>query len=168
MSGLSSKARTALALGLPNLARVAAYKFGVRSGLNPVRRLSASAPPAPFFRAPQVRSDLLPSDNWREQALYFGWWSRALDGAPPDWHVNPFNGECISEPQREWWQIPDFDARVGDVKTVWEASRFDWVLAFMQRAVGGDSESADQLNDWLEDWLAHNPPYCGPNWKGGQ
>jgi hypothetical protein len=33
------KARTALALGVPNLVRALTYRLGVKTGLNPVRRL---------------------------------------------------------------------------------------------------------------------------------
>jgi hypothetical protein len=64
--------------------------------------------------------------------------------------------------------IPDFDPQVGDIKTIWEPSRFDWVLAFALQALAGDDGAVTRLNDWLTDWLAHNPPYRGPNWKCGQ
>jgi hypothetical protein len=57
---------------------------------------------------------------------------------------------------------------VGDIKLIWELSRFDWVLPFAQRAHKGDPVALDQLNTWLPDWCEHNPPYKGPNWKCGQ
>ena len=69
---------------------------------------------------------------------------------------------------RPWWQIPDFDPRVGDIKTIWEASRFDWVLTCAQHACHGDPVGVERLNTWLADWVANNPPYLGPNWKCGQ
>jgi len=50
MTGFMSKAGTALALGLPNIARAAGYRAGVKLGLNPVRRLKAAVPQGPFFR----------------------------------------------------------------------------------------------------------------------
>lgn len=171
MSSLATKARTALALGLPNLARVAVYKLGVRSGVNPVRRLRAEVPEGPFFVLPteSCAPDSVSATNaWQDEALYFGWWPLQLQSEPPDWHRNPFNGERVDQAEREWWQIPDFDPRVGDVKTVWEASRFDWVLALAQRVASGDDLACQRLNDWLADWFQHNPPYRGPNWKCGQ
>lgn len=49
MSNFSTKASTALSLGLPNLGRAIGYKLGVRAGINPVRRLSAVVSAGPFF-----------------------------------------------------------------------------------------------------------------------
>jgi hypothetical protein len=45
-------ARTLLALGIPNLVRLALYRVGLRTGLHPVCRLRAVAPAGPFFRWP--------------------------------------------------------------------------------------------------------------------
>ena len=55
-----------------------------------------------------------------------------------------------------------------DIKTVWEASRFDWAISFAQLASQGDLKSLDQLNIWLDNWCEKNPPYFGLNWKCGQ
>jgi hypothetical protein len=82
--------------------------------------------------------------------------------------ANPFNGQRVAEPERDWWQIPDFDPAVGDIKLIWELSRLEWVLPFAQCAHKGDPLALDRLNAWLADWCRHNPPYKGPNWKCGQ
>ena len=74
----------------------------------------------------------------------------------------------MAECDRPWWKIPDFDPQVGDIKTVWEASRFDWVLAMAQRIAAGDKSELSRLNAWLADWCDKNPAYLGPNWKCGQ
>ncbi|WP_200950314.1 heparinase II/III-family protein [Rhodanobacter sp. Root179] len=86
----------------------------------------------------------------------------------PDWHANPLTGQRVQNPQRPWWQIADFDPVVGDIKAIWESSRFDWVLAHAQRASLGELASLDRLNRWLSDWCINNPAYDGPNWKCGQ
>jgi hypothetical protein len=72
-------------------------------------------------------------ERWWNRQDYFGWFQVA-DRAIPHWHRNPFTGAEAPEPTRPWCQIPDFDARVGDIKIIWEASRFDWVLTFAQHA----------------------------------
>lgn len=170
MTRLVSKARTALALGLPNIARAAGYRLGVKLGLNTVRRLQAAVPQGPFFR-PAVQREPVAAPavaGWQDSALLFSHWPFQVAGLPPDWLANPFNGQRVSEPERGWWQIPDFDPAVGDIKLIWELSRMDWVMAFAQRARQGDAEALDRLNDWLADWCRHNPPYKGPNWKCGQ
>ena len=166
---LFRKVRTMLALGMPNLMRVASYRLGVRAGLNPVRRLAGGVAKGVFFRpAEQEPLDLLASKQWQQTALLFSYWPFTIAASTPNWHINPLSGARIAEPQNNWWQIPDFDPAVGDIKPIWEASRFDWVLAFAQCARTGDSSSFDRLNAWLADWCAQNAPYRGPNWKCGQ
>lgn len=166
---LKIKLQTALALGFTNLAQVFWYRLGVKTGLNPVRRLQASISAGDFFTEPErrVAADLPGNRAWLGQQSSFGWLVRPLAG-PPNWHQNCVTGAEVPEPQRPWWQIADFDPEVGDIKTVWEASRFDWVLALMQQALHGDAAALPTLNLWLSDWLTHNPCYLGPNWKCGQ
>ena len=170
MTMLASKARTALALGLPNIARAAGYRLGVKLGLNPVRRLKAATPVGPFFRPFQAQAALVaPSISaWGTTGTLFSRWPLALGDGPPKWLTNPLTGQRVSAPERGWWEIPDFEPAVGDIKLIWELSRLDWVLAFAQQAHHGESESLARLNAWLADWCAHNPPYKGPNWKCGQ
>jgi hypothetical protein len=170
MISLLTKVRTAWGLGAGNIARAVGYRLGVRLGFNPVRRLKADIPPGPFFNpALRTEPEVIPvTQGWQSAALLFGHWPFSLTDAPPDWLANPLNGERVASPNRNWWQIPDFDPAVGDIKLIWELSRMDWVLAFAQRAHQGDLESLDRLNAWLADWCKHNPPFKGPNWKCGQ
>lgn len=124
--------------------------------------------PLPGAQTPDASQELpAPLRRWWQRQDYFGWF-RVDDPAIPHWHRNPFTGAEVPEPLRPWWQIPDFDTRVGDIKTIWEASRFDWVLTFAQHACLGEPAGLERLNAWLADWVAHNPPYRGPNWKCGQ
>lgn len=167
-SGLT-KVRTALELGLPNIARAAGYRLGVRLGVNPVRRLTGVAPIGPFFKPSSLGALPLPVvTDWQSLARIFSRWPLALGDVPPDWLANPLTGQRISAPERSWWQIPDFDPVVGDIKLIWELSRMDWVLALAQRVRQGESGAVDRLNTWMADWCNHNPPYQGPNWKCGQ
>lgn len=169
MTGFISKVKTTLALGLPNVMRVANYRLGVKFGLNPVRRLQAAVPAGPFFAQSHLGTlAICPSSGWQGSARLFSRWPFALGDAPPDWLANPLTGQRVAAPERNWWEIPDFDPAVGDIKLIWELSRLDWVLAFAQRARNGDKAALAQLNAWLADWCSNNPPYRGPNWKCGQ
>lgn len=168
MRSIAVQARTAFSLGWMNLWRVASYRLGVRLGLNPVRRLRLQLPQGPYYRPPSASCAVSPSAAWRKEANYFGWFRVALTGVCPDWTMNPFSGRHVDGSERPWWQIPDFDPQAGDIKMVWEASRFDWVLAMAQRACAAESTELERLNMWLTDWCRANPAYCGPNWKCGQ
>lgn len=169
MTVWKTKARTALALGLPNIARAAGYRLGVRLGLNPVRRLKGTTPTGPFFTECHQPALPLPVvSDWDTAARLFSRWPLALGDGPPDWQANPLTGQRMPAPERPWWRIPDFDPEVGDIKLIWELSRMDWVLALAQRVRQAEPGALDRLNAWLGDWCTHNPPYRGPNWKCGQ
>lgn len=171
---LSIQTQTAWRLGIPNIARVFLYRVGLRTGLHPVVRLQANIGGSSFFEpitpssSRESETPLVAPRLWDRDATYFGWKTLAVQDRPPDWHANPFVGSRASGSDRPWWQIPDFDPRVGDIKTVWEPSRFDWLLPMAQRARLGDERELGRLNEWLADWCAANPAYFGPNWKCGQ
>ena len=114
---------------------------------------AADSPPAP--------------EKWWRQGQLFGWlpvdWE---EGQCPDWLMNRLTGHYY--PVVPWWQLSDNDATRGDVKGVWELSRFEWVLALAQQGVAGREGAWDQLNRWLDNWERTNPPFNGPNWMCGQ
>ena len=169
MSHLLLKIKTILALGLPSLMRVFFYRFGVRFGFNPVKTISANTSTGCFFNSSfsVQKIKLQANEQWRSQQFYFGW-HKVVSEAVPDWHRNILTGVAVENASLPWWEISDFDAELGDIKTVWEASRFNWVLCFAQYAKQGDEQYLNKLNDWLNDWSLNNPPYLGVNWKCGQ
>jgi len=57
---------------------------------------------------------------------------------------------------------------LGDIKTVWELSRFEWVVQLAIIASTGDKNALNQLNKRLNNWLLENELYKGVNWKCGQ
>lgn len=162
------KLKTFWKLGLINLWRVGSYRLLLKAGFHPVQKISRTVSGNVFFDPPREVSTLPVSTHWQNSALYFGRHAFELGDSPPDWHVNPFTGQRVLGADKPWWQVPDFASGAGDIKTIWEVSRFDWVLAFAQRAVVGAPGQLQRLNDWLADWNEKNPTYRGPNWKCGQ
>ena len=90
----------------------------------------------------------------------------AETGFPPDWHANPFTGERAPA-GLHWSRIGDFSC--GDIKIIWEPSRFAFAYA-LARAYwrSGDESHAERFWCAAEDWQLKNPPQLGPNWKCGQ
>jgi len=87
-------------------------------------------------------------------------------GFPPAWHRNPFTGH-ETPPDCHWSLINDF--RHGDIKIIWEPSRFGFVYALVRAYWRtGDERYAELFWQLVEDWRAHNPPQQGANWKCGQ
>src|SRR5690625_1732266 len=123
------KLRTAMNVGLGNIARVYLYRLGLRTRLHPAIRLQADIDGDHFFSsvsADATQGNDMPraSSRWQEYATYFGSTLLPLNGNTPPWHRNPFVGGRVEQPGRPWWEIPDFDPTVGDIKTIWEPSRF--------------------------------------------
>jgi len=153
-----------------NVTRVLAYRLALRLGLHPVQRLCEELPRGPFFTPEHL--DAAPTESlntsWWNDARCFGRHEVPAGEQPPLWHRNPLLGTEFSSATRPWWELSAFAPELGDIKTVWEASRFDWVLAFAQRARRGDEAAIDRLNSWLLDWCESNPAFLGPNWMCGQ
>ncbi len=164
-----TKIKTILALGVINLGRVFIYRTGVQLGFNRVKKISANIEEGVFFQETNIElsQNLLVNTQWLNQQCYFGWICKN-DAAIPHWHYNVLTNKYVKDPIRPWWCIPDFDSELGDIKGVWEASRFDWLLCFAQDAASGNKQSLIRLNNWLADWNQNNPPYFGVNWKCGQ
>lgn len=164
-----TRLRTARALGVRNILRVLFYRLRLRVGLVSVQRGHWPVPEEPFFRpADPEPAPANPWMDWREGASLFGWYSFNLEDSPPDWLRNPVNGQQFPRPERAWWRIGEFDPAFGDIKPLWELSRWDWLMAFAQQWRGGDQGAPERMNRWLADWLDANPPNRGPNWKCGQ
>lgn len=155
-------------IGLRNVFQVALYRVLLRLGMHPVQSVRRKMSGSRFFRPPAVSGEQTAPRHWDQHATYFGWYELPLTGDPPDWFTNPFTGSRVRTAEAPWWQLSDFDHGAGDIKTIWEASRFDWVVAFAQQGLAGDEGAIDRLNTWLRDWINANPAYLGPNWKCGQ
>ena len=87
-------------------------------------------------------------------------------GCPPNWHLHPVSGQEYPA-DRHWSEIGDFDG--GDIKFVWEPSRFAWVYPLVRAYWRtGDERFARLFWRLVEDWRESNPPQHGVNWKCGQ
>ena len=152
-------------LGVCNIIRVALYRMALKIKFSAIRKLGRTTP---IVKAPFYQSSDKTSPNLVAMAPLFGYHSQAARDRPPDWLTSPLNGRVFENANRPFWDIADFDSNVGDIKQIWELSRFGWVLDFALAAGKGNTSELNRLNMWLEDWLNHNPPYQGPNWKCGQ
>lgn len=87
-------------------------------------------------------------------------------GSPPNWFIDPESNTAFPK-DRHWSSLDDFTN--GDIKLVWEVSRFQWlVLASQGYASTKDDAYIDLINYWLDDWSKNNPTNQGVNWKCGQ
>lgn len=115
-----------------------------------------SADESPIARADQLTQG---------QLRYFSG-AVAEVGAPPEWHRNPFTGKSAPT-EWHWSDLSDFG--YGDIKVIWEASRFGFVYDLVRAYWRTSNEQYPELF-WklIADWRHHNPPQQGVNWKCGQ
>ena len=70
------------------------------------------------------KNELLDRADRACNGIIRGFSSIDLDyGNTIDWQLSPLTGKRCSEKDK-WYRIPDFDMERGDIKAIWEASRF--------------------------------------------
>lgn len=161
--------RIALRLGVGNIVRVVVYRALCKLGMGPVSVVPNRVRSGVFFRNDHLSTSNLQPVEFKG-LCWFGWYNvNSMDQNPPDWFYNPFTGNHYTNADKPWFELPDFSSDFGDIKCVWEQSRFQWALMWAQHArTTGFASYIDTLNQWIADWLVHNPGYFGPNWKCGQ
>ncbi len=161
VSNFKIKLDTWRRLGLKNIAAVTAYRVAKRVGYYR-QRLPVGLPlEGPFL------SEVAMQTGDSELLRYFSYHDREVT-SPPDWFINPWNNARYDAVNSHWSDIPDFIPELDDIKTVWEASRFDWLPRMAWAYRNGDTEALGRLEQWLRDWVLHNPVNGGINWKCGQ
>ncbi len=95
---------------------------------------------------------------------YFSWkWL----SKPVTWRANPFNG--FESALDHWSKLKAFDPQQGDIKWIWEPSRFDWAVNLARAYAGtGDDRYRARFTELLKDWRANNRPNEGVNWYCAQ
>ena len=170
------KINTYRKLGITNILNVALYVLEKKIGRHQKRMPVTAFSEAVFFKG-----DSLPSKAFGDKAtiqqqaenllagkLIFFSHQAVVTTAPPLWRCN-LEGFEVSAAHQHWSTIPDFNPAVGDIKNVWEPSRFDWLLVFTRAyRHTEDTRYLQAMNFWLEDWCQQNPVNGGPNWKCGQ
>ena len=89
-------------------------------------------------------------------------------GYPPNWFINPMNGKAIDS-KIHWSKIGDFSSGAGDIKYVWELSRFSFIYDLVRYyALTGDEEVISVFWQLINNWMDENKVELGPHWKCGQ
>lgn len=130
---------------------------------NCTRQLQTNYPSACLANLKE-RSERLAGGNF----LFFGCQYKSL-GQSPDWFLNPFNEKVFPDGRTHWTKIQTLSPTLGDIKCVWETSRFGWAPDLARSYVGNkDLASLKRLNDWISNWMQCNPLNAGVNWVCGQ
>ena len=91
-------------------------------------------------------------------------WHRC--GFPPQWNRNPLSG---IDPAADCHWTDVEEQADGDIKGVWELSRFSLAFRLARGyAFTGEERIPELFWQLVESWLAANPPNAGPQWTSAQ
>ena len=112
-----------------------------------------------------------PFRDFKPRGLHIEWFGHIhfdLKTVSLIWNKNHLSGEMIPIDTLKFWKINDFSEIFGDIKGVWELSRFEFLIPLAQHAALGDKISFEKMNNLLFEWTIENPVNQGVNWKCGQ
>ncbi|MDP1814200.1 MAG: heparinase II/III family protein, partial [Leadbetterella sp.] len=84
-----------------------------------------------------------------------------------NWVTNPLNG-YVYPSNLHWSKINDYDSKSGDIKFVWEKSRFSFLYDLIRDEKINGNEHRDFVLLQISDWIDANSVNQGPNWKCSQ
>lgn len=97
-----------------------------------------------------------------EYQLFYSSWHHI-----PDWHTHPITGHIYPK-NLHWTEILDFSSTAGDIKYVWEKSRFTFLYDLIRYNQHFQADMSKVIFDHIENWIDENPVNCGPNWRCSQ
>tara|TARA_A100001015_G_scaffold243134_1_gene277972 strand:+ start:6119 stop:7954 length:1836 start_codon:yes stop_codon:yes gene_type:complete len=157
------KAKTLYRLGFFNVFRVLIYRLSLKLKISRSQHPKSKFIKGNFFSG--ISKDNHKNISKKIELKFFGA-HKFFFTNPPKWNLNYFNNINIS--LKNWWEIKDQNKDIGDIKLIWELSRFSWILKFIENYLDGQDEYLDICDEWINDWCDKNQPYKGPNWKCGQ
>lgn len=84
-----------------------------------------------------------------------------------DWITNP-DTKYKYDNSKHWTQIEDIVEKAGDIKYVWEKSRFSFLYVIIRNDYHTSTDHSSLVFNQILDWINKNPVNCGPNYKCSQ
>jgi hypothetical protein len=88
-------------------------------------------------------------------------------GTDYDWVSNPETSYKY-DISKHWTKINDFSQEAGDIKYVWEKSRFAFLYTIIRYDYHFDEDHSSFVFQQITDWMEKNPLNYGPNYKCSQ
>lgn len=128
-----------------------------------------------FFRtrkelqAPRIQDDGLKqqAENILSGKYVFFSSIQYMLGTDYDWVTNPDTGYQY-DINKHWSDINDYAKEAGDIKFVWEKSRFSFLYTLIRYDYHFEQDMALHVLNEIENWIDANPVNLGPNYKCSQ
>jgi len=88
-------------------------------------------------------------------------------GKDYDWVTNPDTGFHY-DVKKHWTEIADYSKEAGDIKFVWEKSRFSYIYEIIRYDYHFDVDCGATVFADIISWIKNNPVNCGPNYRCSQ
>lgn len=88
-------------------------------------------------------------------------------GTDYDWMTNSDSGFQY-DITKHWTEINDYKKEAGDIKYVWEKSRFSFLYTIIRNDYHFEEDHSGFVFDQIENWMDANPINMGPNFKCSQ
>ncbi len=88
-------------------------------------------------------------------------------GTNYDWVTNPDSGYKY-DVNKHWTEIPDYSKEAGDIKYVWEKSRFSYIYDLIRYDYHYNRDCGAEVFADILSWIKSNPVNCGPNYRCSQ
>lgn len=117
----------------------------------------------------QQKKEIIQTANQACCGIIKGFSSIELNyGNPIQWQLNPLTGKTCSATDK-WFRIADFDNERGDIKVIWEISRFSHFFSFVRAfLLTNDYKYVDAFFKQIDSWVRNNKYSYGANYKCGQ
>lgn len=77
-------------------------------------------------------------------------------GKPIRWNFNPITNQTISL-EKYWFEIEDFNKQLGDIKVIWEPSRFCYFYLFSRAyIITKDIKYYEAFSNHIKLWIKNN------------
>jgi len=84
-----------------------------------------------------------------------------------DWVTNPDSGFHY-DIKKHWTEIADYSKEAGDIKYVWEKSRFSYLYDIIRYDYHFNEDCGEFVFSEILSWIKNNPVNCGPNYRCSQ
>ena len=109
----------------------------------------------------QTAKRILGGEIW----LFHSEWKKL--GKEYDWVTNPDSGFRY-DVKKHWTEVEDFTSEAGDIKYVWEKSRFSYLYPVIRYDYHCEEDHSGFVFREIVDWIEKNPVNQGPNYKCSQ
>ncbi|MGF1924170.1 MAG: heparinase II/III family protein [Bacteroidia bacterium] len=83
-------------------------------------------------------------------------------GFDNDWFMHPLTKHQYDK--IHWTKIPIYDPNIGDIKYVWEKSKFSYLLYLVRNDLINKEDHSEFVFHEIERWIDQNPPNIGPQY----